>query len=38
MDNINDTLGPQSWKRQDLIVEEDTSPVSRLFYYQIPFE
>jgi hypothetical protein len=38
IDNINDTLGPQSWKRQDLIVEEDSSPICRPFYYRNPLE
>ncbi len=33
VDNINDALGPQSWKRQDLIVEEDSGPFSCPFYY-----
>ncbi len=38
MDNINDALGPQSWKRQELIVDEDSGPVSRPFYYRNPLE
>ncbi len=33
MNNINNNLGPHSWKRQDLIVEEISGHVSCPFYY-----
>ncbi len=38
MDNINNALGPQLWKRQNLIVEEDSGPVSCPFYYRNPLK
>ncbi len=38
LNNIQDALCPNYWKRQDLIVKEDSGVVHCLLYYQNPLE
>jgi hypothetical protein len=34
INSLPNVLGPQSWKRQEMIIEEDTGTVHRPFFYQ----